>query len=75
MYTILWSSSGRKEIINLCESTGLVVATSCYDFIIDNDIFSDQDVLQKTLIFLEISKNLSCEAVVLPFLEKVIFVK
>lgn len=65
----IWSESGRKQIKEIGYSNEVQIVTSCYDYIIENNIFECNNILNKTLEFLEISKNLGCSAVVLPFLE------
>ena len=65
----IWTDGGRKKIKEILLSENVQIVTSCYDYIIENNIFKCDKVLEKTLSFCEISKNLGCSAVILPFLE------
>lgn len=65
----IWTDKGRKKIKEILLSEDVQIITSCYDYIIENNIFKSDRVLEETLSFFEISKELGCSAVVLPFLE------
>jgi sugar phosphate isomerase/epimerase len=68
----IWTVSGRREIIDLCVTNGLVPYSICFDYIIDNSLLDDPDKSNRLSISecLLVASELGCQVVVLPLLEE-----
>lgn len=67
----IWSKSGRQEIIEVIEKSGLVSYSICLDYIIDHSILIDpkNKTFQYVIDSLLVASELDCKILVLPLLE------
>ena len=67
----LWSNEGHEKILKISEKTGINLNSACFDYIIGNNILSeDQATIKSLLAFIEQCKELNLKTVVLPFFGK-----
>ena len=68
----IWNLKGREAILNSVAKTGRKIYSICSDYIIDHSLIGNdtQETIKHIDMFLECAKNLGCQVLILPLLEK-----
>ncbi|MCU0641444.1 MAG: sugar phosphate isomerase/epimerase [Candidatus Margulisbacteria bacterium] len=65
----LWTDEGIAQIKNLVKRNGLTLPAFCNDYVVDNPLPDNKEVLEQTLKLLERGALLGCEKYILPLFE------